>query len=273
MRHVSSIEPLEPRRHLDSTLDSDGVLRVIGTGGDDVITFERGFSNGQHTVLVHINDDDTDTWNRRSIREIHIDGASGADQIILGSVDVRSYLKGGRGNDSLSGGAGPDTLDGGPANDYLFGGGDDDRLIGGGESDLLLGGDGLRDTADYSTRTRDLDIDISGHDADDGEAGEADSVHADIEIILAGSGHDQLGVSSGTRCTMFGGAGDDTFHGGRAINVFVGGPGQDRAFGYDGNDVFYFEDGEADTLDGGAGDDSMDADNDIDVTTGIENNI
>jgi len=37
--------------------------------------------------------------------------------------------------------------------------------------------------------------------------------------------------------------------------------------------VFYFEDNESDTLDGGAGDDVMDVDNDIDVTTGIENNI
>jgi Ca2+-binding RTX toxin-like protein len=273
MQSPTFIEPLETRRFLDSTLGSDGVLRVLGTGGDDVISFERGFSNGQHTILVHINDDDTDTWNRRDVRAIHVDVAFGADSVILGNIDVRAHLKGGRGNDTLSGGLGPDTLDGGPADDYLFGSADDDRLVGAGESDQLIGGSGSRDTADYSARSNDLDIDISGADADDGEIGEADSVFGDIEIVLGGSGHDQLGVSSGTRCTLFGGAGDDTFHGGRAVNVFVGGPGQDRAFGYAGNDVFYFEDDESDTLDGGAGDDTMDVDNDIDVATGIENNI
>jgi Ca2+-binding RTX toxin-like protein len=273
MRQLSSIEPLESRRHLDSTLGSDGVLRVLGTGGDDEITFERGFSNGQHTIVVHMNDEDTDTWNRRDVRAIHVDGAAGADKVILGTVDVRAHLKGGRGNDMLSGGNGPDTIDGGPADDYLFGGGDDDRLIPAGESDQIIGGSGNRDTADYSTRTNDLDIDIGGEHYADGEIGERDSVWSDVEIVVGGSGHDQLSVASGRRCTLFGGAGDDTFHGGRAVNVFVGGPGKDRAFGYAGNDVFYFEDNESDTLDGGSGDDVMDVDNDIDVTTGIENNI
>ena len=74
----------------------------------------------------------------------------------------------------------------------------------------------------------------------------------------------------GPRCTLFGGAGDDTFYGGRSTHVFIGGPGRDHAFGGAGNHAFDFEDHQRDTIDGGGGTDVMEIDDGYDLARDIE---
>jgi Ca2+-binding RTX toxin-like protein len=270
MRSASLLESLEPRRLFASTL-SNGVLTVLGGTGNDNITFQRRFRNGVPQIVVNLNNQD-DIFNRRLVNVILIDGGIGNDNVILGTLDIRAQIKGGRGEDSLSGGVGRDTLYGGSASDYLYGGAGDDVIIPGTESDQIIGGDGSRDLVDYSERTADLQVDINGNDLDDGEINERDSVYNDIEIVQGGSGDDQIGVASGKRTTLVGGAGNDTLTGGLAVNVLDGGAGNDQGFGFGGNDLFWFDDELADTLDGGAGIDTADLDA-VDTDTSIENEI
>jgi Ca2+-binding RTX toxin-like protein len=61
--------------------------------------------------------------------------------------------------------------------------------------------------------------------------------------------------------------------GGAGRNTFDGGSGNDLADGFGNDDVFWFEDGQGDTIHGGSGNDAADVDNLIDVATGIERNL
>ena len=57
--------------------------------------------------------------------------------------------------------------------------------------DTLSGGSGV-DAVDYSTRTTGVTVTLGGGPANDGEAGEDDSVGADVEGVLGGAGDDIL---------------------------------------------------------------------------------
>lgn len=80
---------------------------------------------------------------------------------------------GGDGNDALTGDAGDNILDGGPG------------------ADAIAGGGGI-DFVDYSLRTSAVVADMDGATGDDGEAGEGDSLAADLEVLIGGSGPDVL---------------------------------------------------------------------------------
>ena len=95
------------------------------------------------------------------------DGEAGENDRI--ATDVEN-LTGGSANDRLTGSAGSNVLNGGTGNDVLDGG------LG---ADLILGGAGT-DTADYSSRRAAVTADPDGA-ADDGEAGETDTVETDVE--------------------------------------------------------------------------------------------
>jgi Ca2+-binding RTX toxin-like protein len=111
-------------------------------------------------------------------------------------------------------------------------------------TDELIGGDGVADLADYVSR--DGAITYTGQDdlANDGEVGELDSVHSDIEWFYAGAGDDTL-------------TGTDNANGG--FNDLRGMYGDDTEYGLAGNDWL---DSHAswgtDHLFGGAGDDKLD---------------
>ena len=109
-------------------------------------------------VKVLLNGKDYGTFAAGSFASIAVFGYGGDDDIELaGSIDVRSCLNGGAGNDRLKGGAG---------NDILLGGAGDDLLVGGSGRDLLIGGFG----ADRLVGNSDDDILIAGwtdHDAND----------------------------------------------------------------------------------------------------------
>lgn len=179
-------------------------------------------------------------------------GGDGADRLVGGPL--RDVIDGGDGKDNIDGGDGPDALTGGAGDDTLSGGDDDDSLDGGqgpgatSDNDSLNGGDG-EDTAYYR---RDAAVAVSLDDmAGDGQPGESDNVHSDIENLSGGNGDDSLTGNDGR-------------------NVIDGGPGADSLSGMGGNDVLIDsgQDSAADRLDGGAGDDTMSAGRGPDTYTG-----
>jgi len=261
-------ESLEQRRLLSVSLN-DGILLVQGTSADDRVNVYRTVDD----IVVNLNGSEK-RFPASQVGGLLVDTGLGADEIVLSrTLQIRSQLKGGRGNDSISGGDARDVIYGEGGDDYIYGGGGNDVLDPGGEEDTVLGGSGNKDLVDYSWRTGDLHVDISTEDHDDGESGEHDSVLTDVEVVLGGAGDDELLDASGKSTTLVGGSGDDTLTGGAGRNVFDGGSGNDLADGFGNDDVFWFEDGQGDTIHGGSGNDAADVDNLIDVATGIERNL
>ncbi|HEU0131953.1 MAG TPA: calcium-binding protein [Mycobacteriales bacterium] len=180
-------------------------------------------------------------------------GGDGSDEI-RGDAGT-NVIDGGGGNDLLDSGAGDDTVRGGAGNDTIHGGDGDDLLSGGAGNDMfvegsagngdddLRGGDGV-DLADYGRRLLPLVIDLDDL-VGDGEPGEHDNVHADVEDLWGGqspdvfTGHDAVNH-------LWGWGGED---------VLTGGGGKDYLYGGVGNDVLHGQDGLADWL---IGDDGVD---------------
>jgi Ca2+-binding RTX toxin-like protein len=92
------------------TVMNTSLVRILGLGGDDVLTIDD--SNGP-------------------MPPANLVGGDG-DDVLTGSAS----------DDVLDGGAGNDTLDGRGGNDQLFGGPGNDVLIGGRGNDVIAGGDG-----------------------------------------------------------------------------------------------------------------------------------
>jgi Ca2+-binding RTX toxin-like protein len=131
--------------------------------------------------------------------------------------------------ENVRGGSGVDTIAGNELNNVLDGGAG---------ADNISGGDGV-DAVDYSRRTAPVNVTLNAGPGNDGEAGENDTIAADVE-------------------GAFGGAGDDKL---------VGAAGNGFLSGFGGNDDLS-DVGGADTLDAGTGDDVIDSvdgavDNDI----------
>jgi RTX calcium-binding nonapeptide repeat (4 copies) len=131
---------------------------------------------------------------------------------------------------TIYGGGGDDRIGGDHGGDRLYGEAGDDILDGertpGQASDTLSGGPGT-DMVDYGSRTRPVHVVLDGV-GNDGEAGEHDTVEADVEDV-------------------FGGQAGDSIVGDAGPNTLLGGPGDDRLEGAGGRD----------TLDAGAGDDTI----------------
>lgn len=226
--------------------------RVNGGAGNDVI-------QGGNGADILSGDDGNDT----------IYGGAGSDRIYGGagddSLDGQTYadrLYGGDGNDVVIGGAHNDILYGENGNDTLSGQNQADYLDGGAGADYMCGGRDI-DTVNYSSRTADLIVQISGNysaqTGTSGEAGEFDNVLSDVENINGGSGNDRL-IGSTLANAIRGYGGNDTIY---------GLAGADSLYGGDGNDRLYDTDSTRDTLDGGAGRDISYGDL-IDLLAGIE---
>ena len=168
-------------------------------------------------------------------------GTPFADQIIGGTV--ANTVTGLAGNDVLGGGLGTDSVLGGDGDDRF-----DEQAAANG-NDTFNGGL-HRDTVDYSARTLAVTVTQAAAPGD-GESGgsEGDVVPADVEVVLGGSGGDNLTGdaqanrfegrgggdtfgSSGGDDELVGGEGDDTFLSGTEIegaDDLFGGPGTDTA--------------------------------------------
>jgi PKD repeat protein len=137
-----------------------GMLTVVGTSGDDVISVRPGSQPGFAEVIV--NGTSQGEFNLTGLSGVSVEGLDGNDHL---SVDPNGptgwqttpvYLLGGNGNDTLTasgtaatvlvGGAGNDTLTGGAGRDVLIGGAGTDVVSGAAGSDLVLGGITAHDT-------------------------------------------------------------------------------------------------------------------------------
>ncbi|MGL4239333.1 Hint domain-containing protein [Tabrizicola sp.] len=135
-------------------------------------------------------------------------------------------------NDTIIGSASADSLVGGDGNDRLSGAGSDDTLAGGEGNDTLIGGTGadeLRggsgtDTADYSTDTQGVTVNLATGTATGGDA--LGDTLSSIENLTGGTVADVLtGDDLGNVLT--GGGGNDTLIGGAGADTLVGGAGSD----------------------------------------------
>ncbi|WP_343713628.1 hypothetical protein [Inquilinus sp.] len=160
--------------------------------------------------------------------------------------------------DHMIGSDGNDTLDGLAGDDILTGGFGDDTLRGGAGADRLFGWDGV-DTADYSTSTAGVTVDMAAGTGTGGDA-QGDEL-VDIDNVTGSAFADRLyGDINGN--VLAGGAGDDTLRGGEGGDRLDGGAGSDTA-DYQGSAAAVAVDLLAGTASGG--------DADGDMLTSIEN--
>ncbi|HEX5620620.1 MAG TPA: calcium-binding protein [Solirubrobacteraceae bacterium] len=228
----------------DDTLTGNNAANVLDGGvGNDILDGGRSAD-----TLLGGSGVDAVTYAARTLALVaDLDGVADdgepgeADRI---DVDVEN-LTGGSANDRLTGSAGSNILNGGSGNDILDGG------LG---PDLVIGGAGA-DTADYSARATTVVADPDGA-ADDGEAGETDTVETDVENLLGGSADDVLTGSSAAN-VLVGGLGndvldalqgDDDLDGGDGNDDLTGGSGVDQLRGGPGADRISARDGAADTV-------------------------
>ncbi|HEX8103586.1 MAG TPA: calcium-binding protein [Solirubrobacteraceae bacterium] len=239
--------------------------RMIGGEGRDVADYSAR-ATAVRVTLDNI-DDDGATGERDSVNADVEDVRAGGGADTLVGNDAGNRLDGGGFNDRLEGRGGDDTLIGGGGGDRMLGEGGDDRLEGGTSSNVYEGGDGNdrfvenataagkdtftggpgRDTVDYSARTKSVWLDNDGDAGNDGEdltlsdmGEEGDTIAADNEILIGGSGSDTLvnRHDFGTTCAgLVGNAGDDYLAGDSGRDYLLGGAGQDRMRAEDGNDV------------------------------------
>ena len=190
--------------------------------------------------------------------DVSITLADGDDRI--GSTPGASLsVDGGAGNDVLEPGFG--AVRGGAGDDVLMG----NVVDGGFGADVLRGTRSPDDRVTYGDRTAPVQVDLDA-EADDGEAGEGDTVEASIEEVLGGAGNDRL-VGSATlrpggdppampRVLLAGGGGADQLVAGPAGARLRGGLGADVVTGGAGRDELAGGE-DADVLDGGGGDDEL----------------
>jgi serralysin len=183
-------------------------------------------------------------------------GGSGNDRI-YGSAG-NDTLDGGAGNDMLDGGAGNDNLDGAAGSDHLQGGSGNDDMIGDDDpakisADVILGGSGT-DWVSYWYATRPVTVDLDGSAGDDGQAGEHDTVGADVENLMGGLSNDHL-TGNAAANWLEGSDGNDVLHGGGGNDTLSGDAGRDYLYGEAGDDFLMDVDNTysdpIDTLDGG----------------------
>jgi hypothetical protein len=199
---------------LDGGPGSDAI--ALGAGNDDVIG-----GTEVDTVTMGSGDDTV------RLDDLANDGGLGEAKNVHADVEV---IDGAFGSDKLFGNAAANTLRGGPGNDVINGGGGPDVVDGGSGADDLRGGRGL-DRVVYSSSAGQT---ITLNDVrDDGEPGELDNVHADVEDVAAGPGDDTV-IGSQAANFLDGGEGNDGLEGLGGVDAYFGGPGTDTLFARDG---------------------------------------
>jgi hypothetical protein len=169
--------------------------------------------------------------------------ATGTSCTVLGTSGD-DVLTGTSGADVICGLEGNDTVDGGGGADTLHGGSGDDLLLGGAVGDHLVGGPGI-DTVSYAYVTESttrVAADLDGV-RDDGAAGEADRIRADVENLIGSSGNDRLTGNSLSN-VLDGGPGNDSLSGGSGDDSLEGDSGHDEVNGGGGTDTCAFHHGD-----------------------------
>ncbi|MEV4351922.1 calcium-binding protein [Actinoplanes sp. NPDC049596] len=229
----------------------------IGGAGMDAVSYE---SSTKPIVADAdaVKGDDGQAGERDTIGASveYIKGGSGNDRL-LGTAR-NEWLYGGPGNDVIAGGGGNDVLLGGAGRDYLNGAAGNDALFGDDPdhntpvADTLIGGPG-RDYVSYAAYKKPVTVDLDGSAGDDGQAGEKDTVAADVEDVFGGDGNDRI-TGNAAANDIDAGRGNNTVRGGAGNDVIRGYLGVDTFYGEAGDDKLYAADAKKDDhIDGGAG--------------------
>jgi Ca2+-binding RTX toxin-like protein len=240
---------------------STTTINVNGGSEADVITI--GEIADVNPLVLNIDgqaDNDTITAFDSNIGDVRLflNGGTGNDTI-TGSRDGDS-INGDGGDDSIIGGLGNDSADGGEGNDTLNGEAGNDTLVGNTGNDLLDGGDG--DDLGSGSHGNDTAIGGLGNDTLLGGFGrDVLNGNSGNDLLDGGRDNDQVLGGSGDD-SLKGGTGDDTVRGQSGNDLIKGGDGDDRIFGDSGNDI----------IDAGDGDDDVDAGNGNDIATGGDGN-
>jgi Ca2+-binding RTX toxin-like protein len=184
-------------------------------GGDGTDVADYSAERAPLTITLDGQPNDGENGERDNVEPNveRVNGGSASDRLI-----------GSDGPNVLVGNGGSDTLVGGGGNDSLQGGDGDDILDGSSGADDIQGGSG-NDTADYSLRTAGVNVTLD-EQPNDGEPGEGDNVHGDVETLVGGYGNDHL-VGNAAANNLQGGPGDDVLDGGPGADAIAGGPGID----------------------------------------------
>jgi Ca2+-binding RTX toxin-like protein len=276
----------------DLIIETDGsVFRVF----DNLATVTAGTGCNQRTthrvncpiaginlIDVQARDGDDNVQLVTGTVDANLNGGGGADTLFSDAGDDTLTLgtTPSGNSDQASAGAGNDTLNaptnansnsflgGGPGDDDLLGGPGFENLFGDSGADNMVGGDSFDSLSYGGSAGVDITMD---NVANDGEPGENDNVHDDIESVSGTSFAD----------TMIGAAGTQNFNGSGGPDDLEGGPGDDSLTGSDGADTLAGEDGndfiqggiDADDMSGGPGSDAVDYnDHSAPVTVTINNN-
>jgi Ca2+-binding RTX toxin-like protein len=171
----------------NDTLDGRLGADVLDAGdGTDTVSYDRAAGETVSVKLDELaNDGASGEGDNVSPNVENLAGGAERDAF-LGSAEA-NVLTGGGGDDSLDGAQGNDTISGGSGADAVDGGAGDDTLRPGVGADDVAGGPGT-DTADYSERSGSVSVTFDDQ-ANDGESGESDNVHSNVErAALPGGG-------------------------------------------------------------------------------------
>jgi hypothetical protein len=192
---VAPVTPIPARPETDCfppsvevSLDTNGVLRVIGTKHDDHVTVQRRGDRISVHVALH-SGVISYPFELAKVKKVRAVLGNGDDVFAAkGLIRFRMTVEGGDGNDNLVGGIGRDRIDGGAGDDVVVGAEGVDELIGGSGRDVI---DALARESLTSTLPVVLPPPSSAADvirADDGEADEivyglSEVVHADARDL------------------------------------------------------------------------------------------
>ncbi|MBI4937116.1 MAG: hypothetical protein HY846_02645 [Nitrosomonadales bacterium] len=248
----------------DWLYDSAGNDLIISGGGTDIVDAWRG---GDDRIELGEGDDATMHGN-------------GGDDIIMGG-DGKDVLLGGDGQDwlyaqeeatieaalaaeNLAPGNLREFLDGGAGDDTMIGGTGNDALIGGQGNDLILAGAGDDDInadleiSDMLLFNWDVQRNVTGSTYLTTYSGitYTQPVSGGNDVIYAGAGADWVSAGYGSDYAD-GGIGDDVIFGQSGSDVLLGGTGQDILYGDTPESTVATATPGSDYLDGGAGDDTL----------------
>lgn len=232
---ASDIENVTGSPFADSILGSaaanvivagEGADTVAADGGDDVMSGE----NGDFAPDTYAGGSGTDRIDYYKVAEEissvgfgerHLDGvtvtldglANDGSRRDAESDNVASDIE------IVEGTPGEDRLSGSSAAEELRGDAGDDLLTGRAGTDTFVGGDGV-DTVSYADRSTSVTASLDASTGGDGVAGENETLPADVEVLVGGSGADTLSsVRSDTR--LEGGSGSDTLTGGAGTQTIL----------------------------------------------------
>jgi hypothetical protein len=224
---------------------------VHGEAGDDYFE-DRGFSVGTHIRSWERSDppgadrghDVIDYSARTNPLNIADNGQSSGERGEGDNIEPFHDVDflAGSGDDRLI-----STYHGAGTSQRLFGGGGDDYLLPGtGAANEVWGGPGTGDRAVYTGRTAPVFVYLNEL-PDDGEPGESDNVHGDVEELRGGSSDDKLIGNSGANI-LRGDAGNDYLEPLGGSDQVFGGAGTGDRVDYQASTgpVFVFLNGIAD---------------------------